>query len=145
MAPTAVVAPDERVDAQLYGGIVVAAVGGALFVVAGMAVSRIDQIQDDPGFIAYRSGFAPNVDVCDRAGAGIEVEGAASAERVSDLCGEASRWEIANYVAMPGGVAMLGMGLYLILTSRTARVSSPVSVAPSVGPRQAGLTVTGRF
>lgn len=140
-----VVGPPDAVDAQLYGGIVVAGVGAALFVVAGMAVSRIDQIQDDPGFVAYRAGFLPNEDACERASGGAVVDGAAPPERIDDLCDEASRWEIANYVAMPGGVAMLGMGLYLILTSHTARVKSPVAVAPSLGPTRAGLSVTLRF
>lgn len=143
-APTPV-PPPAPVDAQLYGGIFVSGVGAALLVVAGVAVSRIDQLQDDPGFIGYRDGFAPDVDVCDSADAGLRVEGAASPQRVTEICDEASRWEITNYVAVPGGIAMLGMGLYLTLTSDTARRDAPVAVLPVFGPDNAGLTITGHF
>ncbi len=134
-----------ELDVQLYGGIVVSGVAAALFVVAGMAVSRISALEDDPGFVAYRAGFTPDRDVCSEALAGARVDGAASPERVVALCDEASRWEITNYVAVPGGVALLGMGLYLILTSDTASVPPPVAVAPQLGPSLAGLTVSGRF
>jgi hypothetical protein len=137
-------APD-GVDAQLYGGIVVSGVGAALLVVAGVAVSRIGQLEDDPGYDAYREGFQEYEDVCEQADAGATVPGAASPAEVQDICSEASRWEITSYVAVPGGIAMLGMGLYLALSSDTAQIESPVSVAPIIGPSTAGLTMTGRF
>ncbi len=135
----------DNIDAQLYGGILVSAVGAALLVVAGVAVGRIDGLETDPGFVAYRDGFRPNQDVCQQADAAMRVRGAASPERVRGICDKAAGWEIASYVALPGGIAMLGMGLYLTLTSDTAQVTSPVALLPIFGPTMAGLTVSGQL
>ncbi len=136
---------EERIDAQLYGGIVVTGVGAALLVVAGIAVSRIDQLQSEPDFAAYRSGFGPDQDACERAEAGAVVDGAPSPGAITDICDEATRWEITNYVAVPGGIAMLGMGLYMTLTSDTAQEDTAVSWAPTFGPGHLGAVATGRF
>lgn len=130
---------------QLYGGILLTGIGAGLLVLGGVAVSRIDDLQNDPGYDAYRRGFDPSSDVCERAAAGATVPGGASPEEVVDICDEATSWEITNYVALPGGIVMLGMGLYLSLTSDTAQEEPSVSVVPILGPTQAGLTMSGRF
>lgn len=136
---------EEEPDLQLYGGILITGIGAGLFVLAGVAVSRIDTLQDDPGYVAYRRGFEPSLDVCEQAQSGTSVPGASSPEEVVELCDEASAWEITNYVAIPGGFALVGMGLYLSLTSDTAKKESPVAFAPILGPTHAGLTMSGRF
>jgi hypothetical protein len=132
-------------DAQLYGGIALSGAGAAFLVVAGIATGRIDQLENDPGYDDYRAQTVSGRDVCQQAEAGVVIPNAASPARVVEVCDEANAWEIVNYVAVPGGLALLGLGLYFVFTSDTAQIEPVVSLAPIVGPSQLGVTAAGRF
>jgi hypothetical protein len=133
------------VDTMLWTGLGTSGVGAALLVVAGTSVSRVRQLQDDEGFAAYRAGFTSDKDACEQAEAGVVVDGAMSPGDAADLCGEASSWEIAGYVTAPSGLVLVGLGLYLILTSDTVDEEAAIQVAPSVAEDGASVIVTGRF
>ncbi len=131
-------------DLQLYGGIALTGIWAGLLVIAGVAASRVDDLQNDEGYDAYRLGTY-GTDACDSARAGVIVRGAASPRRVVDICDEATDWENAQYVAIPGGVVAIAIGLYLTLSSDTAQSKPDVAVMPSFDSRGGTVTVSGRF
>jgi hypothetical protein len=133
------------VDTMLYGGLATSGVGAALLVVAGMSVSRVRQLQDDEGFAAYRAGLTPDKDACAQAESGVVIEGAMAPADVVSLCDEASAWEITGYATAPTGLVLLGVGLYLILTSDTVQEEASIQVTPAVAADGGSVLVSGRF
>ncbi|HHH31597.1 MAG TPA: hypothetical protein ENK57_25060 [Polyangiaceae bacterium] len=63
-------------------------------VVFGVAVSRVNQLENDPGYLAYRSGHPADVDVCEAANRGEVVGGAPEPGRIRDICSEGGTWEV---------------------------------------------------
>jgi hypothetical protein len=103
---------------------------GAVLVGAGVySVVRIHQIDTDQGFSAYRSGFGPNADVCNRADMGTvsSARGAASPSDVSRLCSQAATFEALQYVFFGLGALSTAGGVYLLVSDRKhePRAGSP--------------------
>jgi hypothetical protein len=95
-------------------------VGAALIGAGVYAVVRIHQIDSDQGFSAYRSGFGPKADVCNRAdmGAVSSAPGSSSPSEVSRLCGQASTFEALQYVFFGLGALSTAGGVYLLVSDR---------------------------
>jgi hypothetical protein len=135
-------------DGKLIGGIITAVVGAGALVTFGVAQGQIASLQDDPGFDAYRRGFTASHSACDEAAAGRNagVKGASDPATVDDLCSEAKAYEIVSYVMLPAGVALLGVGGYLIFTSDTVRrTTASIEIVPRAGLTSAGADLVVRY
>jgi hypothetical protein len=157
LAPTPRDTGDEEggLDAPLVAGIVTAVLGAGFLAVFGVSYTKVQSLNDDAGFQAYRQGFAPNENVCDTAGAGrvSATPGAATPQQVSDICSEAKTFEVLEFVSLPLGTGMVGLGAFLIFSSRTVTGDdddddaheATVRFQPSVGPGGAFASVVGSF
>jgi hypothetical protein len=115
------------------------------------SVLRIHQIDTDPGLEAYRNGFGPKSDVCNRADMGVasSAPGAASASEVSTLCGQAATYETLQYVFFGLGALSTAGGIYLLVSDRkhSDRTGSPSAwqVTSGIGPSGGRVEVRYAF
>ncbi len=100
---------------------------------------RINDIQHDPRFQAYREiGWPPRTNVCTQA------EHDRTAETVRGLCAEASTFEALQVVfLMTAALSAGGSGLLIGLDA--AQPETDVAVRPQLGPGRVGLTLDTRF
>lgn len=140
-------ASEDAVNPLLYAGLGTAALGAAGMVVFGVAQSRLVQLENDPGYDAYRAGQPVDSDVCQAADQLQVVDGAASPSRVRRICDEAGTWETVSFVVLPTSIALLGVATYMIVAgSATERErSASLRVVPSAGPDGGALVVEGVF
>ncbi|MET0285200.1 MAG: hypothetical protein ABW352_12050 [Polyangiales bacterium] len=133
---------------------------GAAFAVATVySWVRIERINDDPDFLAYRGAF-PRAgtqggvgNVCPRAARGelaMQQDGREALERrANDLCGEADTLQALQYVFLGGTLVGAGVGTYLLVSARRmerAEAQPPsLSIAPRFGFQSAALEARLRF
>jgi hypothetical protein len=145
-------AEEGGVDEQLVAGIVTAVLGAGFLAVFGVSYSKVQSLNDDPSFAAYRAGFPANQNVCDAAATGrvSAVNGAATPEQADDICGEAKTFEILEFVSLPLGTGLVGLGAFLIFSSETVmgedeEEEEAVRFVPSFGPGGGFASVVGSF
>jgi hypothetical protein len=128
---------------------------GAAFAIATVySWVRIEKINDDPDYLAYRASYPranlPNGvrNVCSRARAGelaaTKPEQTALEKSAVDLCDEASTLETLQYVFIGGTVLGAGVGTYLLLSGdREPRAT--VRLSPRFDAQSASLAATVSF
>jgi hypothetical protein len=133
---------------------------GAAFAVATIySWVRIERINDDPDFLAYRGAF-PRAgsqggvgNVCPRAARGElareDSDRASLERRANDLCSEADTLQALQYVFLGGALVGAGVGTYLLVSARRmerAEAQPPsLSIAPRFGFQSASLEARLRF
>src|SRR5690606_5452275 len=133
-----------------WAGIALIAAGALSFGVTIYSWARIEAIESDSQFNAYRSGWPdpPPPDVCASAEAGV-MNGPTDPRAVADLCSEASTLEVLQYVFLGVAVAAAGTGAVFLATGiggGGGESESPsVSLLPSFGPEGGRLTARIRF
>ncbi len=144
-------------DTRFIAGLASAGVGAAMLIVMAVSMSRVAALQDDPGFVAYRSGLTSSQHACEtvQKNQSVPVPGASTPHEVNDLCNQASAFEIVSYVAGPVGGLLLAGGVLLIVTSDTVwpklsgegddGVETTLTVLPQLGFDTAGATLHYRF
>lgn len=137
----------DAVNPLLYAGLGTAALGAAGMVVFGVAQSRLVQLENDPGYDAYRAGQTVDTDVCQAADQLVVVDGASSPTRIKRICSEAGTWETVSFVVLPTSIALLGVATYMIVAGSASEPEgvASVRVLPSVGPSGGALLVEGAF
>jgi hypothetical protein len=117
---------------------------GVALVGAGVySLLRVDAINSDDGFQAYRRGFDSSVDACDEAEAGRVVEGAPPPGDIHDQCTTGRRFEILQYVFFGLSAVGIGAGTYLIL-SHDSKPRGGAQVRPALAlGRNAGRVTLG--
>jgi hypothetical protein len=131
---------------------------GAAFAIATIySWVRIEHINDDPDFLAYRQAFLKSTvpggvgNVCPRAALGElaarEPNRAALERRANDLCNEADTLSSLQYVFLGGALVGGGVGTYLLLSARKKERSEQpsLSFAPRLGYQSAALEARLRF
>lgn len=128
---------------------------GAAFAIATVySWVRIEKINDDPDYLAYRASYPranlPNgvSNVCSRARAGelgaMNPEQRALEQSAVDLCDEANTLETLQYVFIGGTVVGAGVGTYLLLSgNREPRAT--VRLSPRFDAQSASLAATVSF
>ena len=131
----------------LYAGLGTAALGAAGMVVFGVAQSRLVQLENDPGYDAYRAGQNVDTDVCQAADQQVVVDGASSPGRIGRICDEAGTWETVSFVVLPTSIALLGVATYMIVAGSASDAEGVASlrVIPSGGPGGGAITIEGAF
>lgn len=134
-----------------WAGIALIAAGAISFGVTVYSWARIEAIESDGQFQAYRSGWADPApaDVCVSAERGV-MNGTSDPRAVADLCSEASTLEVLQYVFLGVAVAAAGTGAVFLATGIGAGGSGEnegpsVSLLPSFGPDGGRLTARVRF
>ena len=132
-----------------WAGIALIAAGALSFGVTVYSWARIEAIESDSQFQAYRSGWPdpPPRDVCTSAERGV-MNGMADPGAVADLCSEASTLEVLQYVFLGVAVAAAGTGAVFLATGiggGGSGESESVSLLPSFGPEGGRLTARIRF
>ena len=134
---------------KLYGYIGLGA--GAVFLGGGVfSALQVNSVNNDNGFDAYRSGLAPNQDVCDEADRGTVVSGAPSPNSIADKCSSASTFQTMQFVFFGLGAVATGAGLYFLLTGDddpaqdSARSKTP-RVRTAIGPQGGLIDVSMSF
>ena len=65
---------------------------------------------------------------------------------IDELCEEADAWEVATYVTLPAGIALLVAGTVLTLSSDTVRSSkTALRLIPHVGHDNGGASLVYSF
>ncbi len=128
-----------------------------MLIVMAVSMSRVASLQDDPGFVAYRSGLTSGQHACQTAqkNVSVPVPGASTPFEVNDLCNQATAFEIVSYVSGPLGGLLLAGGALLVVTSDTMwpKLSgdgkdgekTTLTVLPQLGFDTAGATLHYRF
>jgi hypothetical protein len=128
---------------------------GAAFAIATIySWVRIEKINDDPDYLAYRAAYPrANLEngvrnVCSRARAGelaASMPQQADLEKsAADLCDEARTLETLQYVFIGGTVLGAGVGTFLLLTAnREPRAT--VRLSPRFGAQSASMAATVSF
>jgi hypothetical protein len=128
--------PDQLVDAGFESasrtsnewiGWSLIGLGGALLLSEIPIMVRINDLNNDPGYRAYRYSLLPTGTACTPDAPG----------NVSSICSEGSTLEILEFVFLGLGLASAGTGALLLATG--------VLVTPSVSADHATLSVTGSF
>jgi hypothetical protein len=127
-------------------------VGGA-FIAAGVySQLRVNSINGDEKFDAYRRGFGANADICDAASRGTpsRIAGAASPSEAKDMCDTGSTFQTLQFVFYGLGAVSAGAGIYLLATADKdkdpATSAAPrVRVLPGGGRDRAGVDVRVSF
>lgn len=135
-----------------WAGIALIAAGALSFGVTIYSWARIEAIESDSQFQAYRMGWPdpPPSDVCASAAAGaMNASTTVDPGAVADLCSEASTLEVLQYVFLGVAVAAVGTGTVFLITGiggGGGESESPsVSLLPSFGPDGGRLTARVRF
>lgn len=141
-----VVAPVEvRRDLRKPLGWLSVGVGGGLVLGGVYSAVKVGNIESDAGYQAYRRGFSSGQDVCDAArdGRRSSADGAATPREVNEMCDRASTFTTLQYVFFGTGVAAIGAGAYLLISSMltdespqrgNSSSSGGVAVVPTFGP-----------
>jgi len=128
--------PDQLVDAGFEStsrasnewiGWSLIGLGGALLLSEIPIMVRINDLNNDPGYRAYRYSLLPTGTACTPDAPG----------NVSSICSEGSTLEILEFVLLGLGLASAGTGALLLATG--------VLVTPSVSADRATLTISGSF
>jgi len=91
-------------------------VGGALMVAGIYSTVRVSAVNGSSDFTGYRAGFHSNQNACDEANRNTIVPGAASPDRIQDLCSKARTFEALQYVFFGLGAVAAGTGTLILLT-----------------------------
>jgi len=126
------------------------AVGGALIGAGIYSVIRVNSIESEDKVEHYRRGFAPDVDACERAEAGVtsRIAGAATPGEMQDFCSSAKTFQALEFVFFGLGALSAGAGIYFLATdsgTSTARARSYFSVTPPLGRSGGRIQVGFRF
>jgi len=147
-------------DARMIGGFIGLGIGVAAGAVGLWGALEVNKVRNDEQFEGYAGQFPENdefgeVDVCEKAGEGIEAKsaiGTASAAKVNDLCSKAATGEIVQAITFPIAAVAAGAGAYLLGTSSlfadgedTGVTPSAWSIQPMIGPRVQRVQLTYRF
>lgn len=131
-----------------YAGV---GVGGALLLGGVYSLFKVNSINKNEGFDAYRKGFGPNDDVCDMAERGrvSSKAGAANPSEVKDFCSSGKTFTTLQYVLFPVGALAAAAGAYLIVTSKeggdATTAKRRLEVLPSAGPQGGGVDLRVTF
>jgi hypothetical protein len=155
MAPTETAPPVEAAEAssstwQTTLGWTGVGVGAALLGAGIYSVIKVNSIESEPKVDAYRRGFPPDVDACERAeaGASSRIAGAATPSEMQDFCGTANTFQALEFVFFGLGAISAGAGIYLLATdtgTSTARSRSYFAVTPPIGRSGGRVEVGFRF
>ena len=114
--------------------------GGALILGGIYSSVKLNSINNDEGFVAYRRGLSGDQDVCAEADAGRVVSDAPPPSEISDMCSSISLFTPLQWVFYGLGAAATGVGVYLLVTepnekgsARKPRVQPLVGVGPGGG------------
>jgi hypothetical protein len=142
-------------DVRLILGISSAVIGVGGFVLLGVSQAKLGSIENDPAFVAYRDGIGSDRDACDAAAAGerVTTPGAGTPESIDKVCGNAGRYEVLSYLGLISGIAFVGAGAALIISSDSVwpaiagddKGDTALRLAPQIGPDYQGLTLRQRF
>jgi hypothetical protein len=136
-------------------GYAAAGVGGALLIGGVVSMLKVNSLNKDSGFDAYRHSFAGDKDVCDAAKKGrVGAPGSSSPNEVVDLCNSASTYKTLQFILLPVGALAAAAGVYLITTDSGESTPAPsagatalrsLQIAPSVGKSSGSLDVRFQF
>jgi hypothetical protein len=145
--------PEQAASSSWKGtaGWISVGVGGALLATGVYGLVRVQGIQHDGGFDAYRKGFRSGQDVCEVAAHGFasSVPGAASPSEVISKCDTASTMTTLQLVGFGLGAVATGAGIYFLATA-PSHDGAPTTarrwgLTPAVGPRGGGVDVRVAF
>jgi hypothetical protein len=142
-----------------WGAIIV---GGAFAVAGVYSTIRVNSINHDADFRGYRAGIPQGDDACTEANRNVVVNGAATPDRISDLCSQSKTFVALQYVFFGLGAVAAGTGALILLTDEKAppaksnasksdalRTTRPhfVDLRPSLnlGPHAAAIDLRLRF
>lgn len=148
--------PSEGGSWKRPAGYAAVGVGGALIIGGVVSMLKVNSLNKDSGFDAYRHSFAGDKDVCDVAKKGrVGMPGASSPGEVVDLCSSASTYKTLQFVLLPVGALAAAAGVYLITSSggegEAAAPSTAASrlrrlqIAPSIGKSSGSLDIRYEF
>jgi hypothetical protein len=143
-------ARSSRATGRIVAGSIMAGAGIIGIGAFTYATLRVSEINDEPQYVAYASGFTGDENICSQAGAGrsSSVPGSGSPAEIDDLCREARRLEMVEAFALPTGISLLGLGSYLLVTGiidRSRGSDRAWTLTPQLGPGQSGLQLSGSF
>lgn len=124
-------------------GYVGVGVGGAFILGGFYSMLKVNSVNKDDKFDAYRRGFGADEDICDRADRGTpsKVPGAATPSEAKDLCSTGSTFQTLQYVFFGLGAVSAGAGAYFLATAPKDGAAPP----PATGrPRLRVTPVAGR-
>jgi hypothetical protein len=149
---TGKVNPTSTVDVELVG---LAKSDQPAPVVGVVSMLKVNSLNKDSGFDAYRHSFAGDKDVCDAAKKGrVGAPGSSSPNEVVDLCNSASTYKTLQFILLPVGALAAAAGVYLITTDSGESTPAPsagatalrsLQIAPSVGKSSGSLDVRFQF
>ncbi len=142
-------------DARMIGGFIGLGIGVAAGAVGLWGALEVNKVRNDEQFKGYAAQFPGDVDICEKAGEGIEAESAistASAAKVNDFCSKATSGEIVQAITFPVAAVAAGAGAFLLGTSSLFASDEDAGVTPSawsiqpmIGPRVQRVQLTYRF
>ena len=100
-----------------WGAIIV---GGAFAVAGVYSTIRVNSINHDADFRGYRAGIPQGDDACTEANRNVVVNGAATPDRISDLCSQSKTFVALQYVFFGLGAVAAGTGALILLTDDKA-------------------------
>jgi hypothetical protein len=146
--------PAEGSSWKRPAGYAAVGVGGALLIGGVVSMLKVNSLNKDSGFDAYRHSFAGDKDVCDAAKKGrVGAPGASSPSEVVDLCNSASTYKTLQFVLLPLGALAAAAGVYLITTggesgsasSTAASRLQRLQISPAIGKSSGSLDIRYAF
>lgn len=130
-------------------------VGGLMIAGGVFSMLKVNSINNDDGFAAYRKGFGSNRDICQAANDGVvsKAPGAASPSEVADFCSSGKTFSTLQFILLPVGVIAAGAGAYLAFSGDSKPSEGPAPAAarprfqviPAVGQRSGSVDVHVSF
>lgn len=143
--------PPARVNSwYAAGGVLAIAAGLGLGAAGTWAVLRIDEIEDEAGYVRFSDGVPKALDTCGAAREGTPnldyrlLDGAFLPSKMVARCDEVDDLVTLQVIAFPTAVILAGLGSYFLLEAFGVGYDN-LAIAPIIVEEQQGVAVTARF